>query len=194
MTVGNVMALRESGALRFLAWSTVAQAGWIVLPFTTASTDSARRSAQYLAVYVLATVVVFAVVTAIAHAEGRQHVTRLSSYGGLLRRHPFLGGSLVLALLTYAGLPPAIAGLSAKIVALQPIATNRLWLLAVLAAVNAMLGVAAYLRWIRIMLGASIDTEDPDRIHSVHTAVVVVSVLALIAVSVLPQTVFGLFA
>lgn len=194
MTVGNVMALRESGALRFLAWSTVAQAGWIVLPFTTASTDSARRSAQYLAVYVLATVVVFAVVTAIAHAEGRQHVTRLSSYGGLLRRHPFLGGSLILALLTYAGLPPAIAGLSAKIVALQPIATNRLWLLAVLAAVNAMLGVAAYLRWIRIMLGASIDTEDPDRIHSVHTAVVVVSVLALIAVSVLPQTVFGLFA
>lgn len=194
MTVGNVMALREDGALRFLAWSTVAQAGWIVLPFTTASTDSARRSAQYLAVYVLATVVAFAVVTAIAHAEGRQHITRLASYGGLLRRHPFLGGSLVLALLTFAGLPPAIAGLSAKIVALQPIASDRLWLLAVLAAVNAMLGVAAYLRWIRIMLGASIETQDPDPVHPVHTVVVAVSVLALIAASVAPQAVFGLFA
>lgn len=194
MTVGNVMALRESGALRFLGWSTVAQAGWIVLPFTTASDDSGRRSAQYLAVYVLATVLAFAVITAIAHAEGRQHVTRIASYGGLLRRHPFLGGGLLLALLTFAGLPPAVAGLAAKIVALQPIAADRLWVIAVLAAVNAMLGVAAYLRWIRIMLGASVEPEDPDPVHPVHAAVVAVSALTLVAVSVVPQVVFGLFA
>lgn len=193
MTVGNVMALRERGALRFLGWSTVAQAGWIVLPFTAAVPDSGRRSAQYLVVYVLATIVAFAVITAIAHAEGRQHVTRLASYGGLLRRHPFLGAALVLALLTFAGLPPAVAGLTAKVVALQPITTGHLWVIAVLAAINAMLGVAAYLRWIRIMLGASIDPEEPDPVHPVHTAVVALSAIALVAVSVVPQAAFGLF-
>ena len=193
MTVGNVMALREPGALRFLGWSTVAQAGWIVLPFTTATADSGRRSAQYLAVYVLATIAAFSVITALAHAEGRQHVTRLASYGGVLRRHPLLGGALLLALLTYAGLPPAIAGLTAKVVALQPITTGHLWLLAVIAAANAMLGVAAYLRWVRIMLGASIDPDDPDPVHPVHTAVVALSTLALIVCSVVPQAALGLF-
>ena len=193
MTVGNLMALRERGSLRFLGWSTVAQAGWIVLPFTTASADSGRRSAQYLAVYILATIVAFSVITALAHAEGRQHVTRLASYGGLLRRHPFLGGALVLSLLTFAGLPPAIAGLAAKIVALQPITTGHLWVLAVLAAANAMLGVAVYLRWIRIMLGASQVPDEPDRVHPVHTLVVSLSVLALLVCSVLPQTALGLF-
>ncbi|MBO1756407.1 NADH-quinone oxidoreductase subunit N [Allobranchiibius sp. CTAmp26] len=193
MTVGNLMALRERGALRFLGWSTVAQAGWIVLPFTTATADSGRRSAQYLAVYILATIVAFSVITALAHAEGRQHVTRIASYGGVLRRHPFLGGALLLALLTYAGLPPAIAGLTAKVVALEPITAGHLWLLAVIAAANAMLGVAAYLRWVRIMLGASMDPEESDRVHPVHTAVVAVSAVALIVCSVVPQAALGLF-
>ena len=194
MTVGNVMALRENAALRFLGWSTVAQAGWIVLPFTVTDAGGGRRSAQYLGVYVLATLLAFAVITTLAHAEGRQHVTRLASYGGLLRRHPFLGLALVLALLTFAGLPPAVAGLTAKVVALQPITADHLWVLAVLAAVNAMLGVAAYLRWIRIMLGASVVPDDPDRPHPVHTAVVALLTLALVVASVVPQTVFGLFA
>ncbi|MEO8748952.1 MAG: proton-conducting transporter membrane subunit [Allobranchiibius sp.] len=211
MTVGNIMALRERNALRFLGWSTVAQSGWIVLPFTTVSTDSGRRSAQYLAIYVLASLVAFAVVTAIAHAQGRQHVTRITSYAGLLRRRPFLGGALALALLTFAGLPPAIAGLAAKVVALQSIIGDRLWVLAVLAALNAMLGVAVYLRWIAIMLAPvrQADAAEPgmsgehdhelagapdmDPVHPAHIGVVVVSTVALVVCSVLPQAAFALF-
>lgn len=206
MTAGNVMALRERGALQFLGWSTVAQAGWVVLPFTTVSSDSGRRSAQYLAVYVLASLVAFAAITAIAHAQGRQHAINLTSYAGLLRRRPFLGGALSLALLTFAGLPPAIAGLAAKVVTLEPITDNRLWVLAVVAAFNAMLGVAVYLRWIAIMLAPTkqrggLDPEgldlagdlEMDAVHPVHLGVLAVSTLALVACSVLPQAVFGLF-
>lgn len=206
MTVGNVMALRERGALQFLGWSTVAQAGWIVLPFTTVSSDSGRRGAQYLAVYVLASLVAFAAITAIAHAQGRQHVTQLTSYAGLLRRRPLLGGALSLALLTFAGLPPAIAGLAAKVVSLEPITQHRLWVLAVIAAFNAMLGVAVYLRWIAIMLTpskarADADGNGPDlaghlemdAVHPVHLVVLGASTIALVACSVLPQAVFGLF-
>lgn len=206
MTVGNVMALRERGALQFMGWSTVAQAGWIVLPFTTVSGDSGRRGAQYLVVFVLASLVAFAAITAVAHAQGRQHITALSSYAGLLRRRPFLGGALSLALLTFAGLPPAIAGLAAKVVTLEPITDQRLWVLAVIAAGNAMLGVAVYLRWIAIMLtradqgsgGDEVERElaadlAMDSVHPVHLAVLGVSTFALIACSVLPQAAFGLF-
>ena len=79
-----------------------------------------------------------------------------SSYGsgrGLLREHPLLACGLGLALLSLAGLPPGVLGLVAKVVALRPVVADGLWLLAVVAVGNAVLGIAVYLRWLRLLLG-----------------------------------------
>ncbi|TWP37334.1 NADH-quinone oxidoreductase subunit N [Leekyejoonella antrihumi] len=187
MTLGNVMALREQSTLRFLAWSTVAQAGWVVLPLATVSSTSLRSAAGYLVVYSLATLVAFAVVTAIAHADGRGAATRLRSFGGLLRRRPVLGAALGLALLVLAGLPPGVVGLVAKVLALSPVAGNRLWVLAVVAALNAMLGVAVYLRWLRIILGERQEPVARGRIHPVHTGLVLAGLAGLVVTSFAPQ-------
>ena len=62
MLLGNVMALRQDDATRLLAWSTVAQAGWVVLPVAALTRDGIRASAAYVLVYAVATLVAFAAV------------------------------------------------------------------------------------------------------------------------------------
>ncbi len=151
MTLGNVMALRESHLVRLLAWSAVAQAGWVLLPLASASARSVRAAAGYLTVYLVATLLAFAVVLVIATA-GRRLSPTLEDHRGLARRHPLLAAALGLALLTLAGLPPAVVGLVAKVVALRPVAGEGTWWLAVAAAVNVALGIAVYLRWLAALI------------------------------------------
>ena len=62
MTLGNLMALRAGRPVRLLAWSTVAQAGWVVLPLLRSTSLGGRASAGYLLAYVVATLVAFTVV------------------------------------------------------------------------------------------------------------------------------------
>jgi len=148
MTLGNVMALRQADVVRLLAWSTVAQAGWVVLPLVSISALGVTASATYLLTYVVATLVAFAVVAVTLRDEpgrGRQ----LTAYDGLWRRNPWRAGALALALTSLAGLPPGVIGLVGKITALRPVVAQGWVWLAVIAAVNAVIGVAVYLRWLR---------------------------------------------
>ena len=62
MTLGNLMALRQNDVVRLLAWSTVAQAGWVVVPLLSVSSFGARAAAGYLLTYVVATLVAFTAV------------------------------------------------------------------------------------------------------------------------------------
>ena len=196
MTLGNVMALRQDGVVRLLAWSTVAQAGWVVLPLATVSSAAVFASGAYLLAYVLATLLAFAVVAALVQTRGAARARDLTAYRGLLRDHPALACALGLALLSLAGLPPGILGLVAKVAALRPVVASDLWLLAVIAAVNAVLGVAVYLRWLRAIL-ASPDADAPvaahaARAHPATLAAVGVAAAALVVTTVDPQLVLGL--
>jgi NADH-quinone oxidoreductase subunit N len=209
MTLGNIMALRQVGVVRLLAWSTVAQAGWVVLPLATVSTAAVHASGAYLLAYAVATLLAFAVVAALVQTRGAARARDLTEYRGLLRDNPFLAGALALALLSLAGLPPGILGVVAKVVALRPVVGGELWLLAVVAAVNAVLGVAVYLRWLRAVL-ASPDARAQAPVHQVpdgaapvvaravraHPATLVAvgfAAVALVLTSLSPQLILGLF-
>ncbi|NHN55234.1 hypothetical protein G9U51_05465 [Calidifontibacter sp. DB0510] len=190
MTLGNLMALREQRTLRFLAWSTIAQAGWVVLPLSTVDRPGLPASVAYLVVYAVATLVVFAVVTLVAHADGRDAATDLSAYRGILRTRPVAGLALALALLVLAGLPPGVVGLVAKVAAIVPVVHQHAWWLAIGAALNAMLGVAVYLRWLWLLWQPA-GAAQRDPAHPVHRVVVALGLLALVVTSVLPGTVLA---
>ncbi|GAA5021345.1 hypothetical protein GCM10023258_10650 [Terrabacter aeriphilus] len=153
MTLGNVMALRQHDVVRLLAWSTVAQAGWVVLPLVSISTLGVTASATYLLTYVVATLVAFGAV-AVTVGERPRDGRRLTAYDGLWQRAPWRAGALVLALTSLAGLPPGVIGLVGKVTALRPVVAQGWVWLAVIAAVNAVLGVAVYLRWVRGIITA----------------------------------------
>jgi NADH-quinone oxidoreductase subunit N len=159
MTLGNVMALRQDDVVRLLAWSTVAQAGWVVLPLVSISALGVGASATYLLTYVVATLVAFAVV-AVTVRERSGGGRSIAAYEGLWQRSPWRAGALALALTSLAGLPPGVIGLVGKITALRPVVAEGWVWLAVVAAVNAVIGVAVYLRWLRAVITAPAAAAD----------------------------------
>jgi NADH-quinone oxidoreductase subunit N len=160
MTLGNIMALRQDDVVRLLAWSTVAQAGWVVLPLVSVSSLGVESAATYLLTYVVATLVAFAVV-ALTVRERPGSGRTLAAYEGLWHRRPLRAGALAVALTSLAGLPPGVIGLVGKVVALRPVIVEGWVWLAVIAAANAVLGVAVYLRWLRPVVTSTEATDHP---------------------------------
>ncbi len=204
MTLGNVVALGQDDPVRLLAWSTVAQAGWVLLPLASLTAGGVAAGAGYAVVYALGTLVVFAVVATV-HARrpdrpenpGRPGPVgprgrSLAAYRGLARTDPLLAGALMLGLLTLAGLPPGVLGLLAKVFALRPVVDAGLWWLVVVAVGNAVLGIAVYARWVAVLVaprGDRLPVGPP--VAGVRVAVVAGSAV-LAVTSVAPQLVLGL--
>jgi NADH-quinone oxidoreductase subunit N len=210
MTVGNLVALRQTRAVRLLAWSTVAQAGWVVLPLagllrrTTgrlgvgqgdvlgAAHDAVAASVGYLAAYTAAGLAVFAVVAVFArhHHDGERHT--LEDYRGLGRREPVAAAVLAFGLACLAGLPPGIVGVVAKVIALRPVVDAGWWLLAFVAAANIALAVAYYLRWAALLVAAP-DGEVPTwRLRPAEGLAVGAGAAACVALSIAPQVIASL--
>ena len=192
MLLGAVVALRQIDPVRLLAWSAIGQAGWVVLPLAAVSDAGADAAAGYLTAYVIATTVAFVVVHKVhgpVAAGAPERSRQLLHLGGLARHHVWLGGILILALLSLAGLPPGILGLVAKIVVLQPLVAAGLWPFAVVAVVGAVLGVAVYLRWIAIVLGAGRSERPLARLVGSTTGLVLAGAVLIVA-SVVPALVF----
>ena len=196
MTVGNVLALVQDDPVRLLAWSTVAQAGWVILPLATLVPAGLAASGGYLLAYVIATLVAFTVVVLVSGGAGGGTAGRsLTAYRGLLRTRPALGALLGLALVSLAGLPPGVLGLVAKVVALRPVVAEGLWVLALVAVVNAVIGVAVYLRWFGVMFQEPATAPGPARPGARGPlAALALTGTALVLTSLAPQLLLGLVA
>lgn len=194
MTLGNLVALRAEDPLRLLAWSTIAQAGWVLAPLAMLTSISVAAATGYLLVYAVGSLAVFAVAAAVhSGAEGAGE-RRLTAYAGLARRAPLLALVLGLGLLTLAGLPPAVVGVLAKVVALGPVVDAGLWWLVGAMIVNIVLGIAVYLRWLLIVIRPA----DPEagltrlRLDPGLRVAIALAGLAVVLLSVAPGLVFGL--
>ncbi len=204
MMLGNLMALRQDDAVRLLAWSTVAQAGWVVLPLAALTTAGHRAAAAYVLTYASATIVAFAAVSWVMSLRGSSTAApgpgviapgrRLTAYAGLLRANPAVGVPLGLALLVLAGLPPGVIGLLAKVVAMRPVVTAQLWPLAVVAVVAAVLGIAVYVRWVAVLFADRPEGEGVarSRLAGGTATVLGVGTVVLVLMSLLPQLLLGL--
>ncbi|NYF97727.1 proton-conducting transporter membrane subunit [Janibacter cremeus] len=184
MLVGAVLALRASDPLRLIAWSAVTQGGWVVAPLAAGDTDAAIG---YLAVYIVAVTTVLAVVADLSPRGGRT----LLQDRGLARRRPVHATLLGMGLLTLAGLPPGVAGLLAKFVALRPLADAGLWWIALPAVVAAALGFVVYLRWLALVLLPEDVPREPETVTRTGTVVAVVAGLVLLTATVLPVLLLG---
>ncbi|MDR7087838.1 NADH-quinone oxidoreductase subunit N [Aeromicrobium panaciterrae] len=186
MTIGNLGALRRTNAIGMLAWSSVAQAGFLLAPAAVGvGTDAAI---QYLAVYVLTNLVAFAALAVVLRLRGSTDYDELR---GLARTDPPTGIPLALAALTLAGFPPAIIGLVAKYVVIQPvIEAGETWL-AVVMAINVMLGLAYYLRFVAVLFdkpeGETYVSPSPPFSVRVAKSVVILGALGIVALSVWPD-------
>ncbi|MEV6792705.1 NADH-quinone oxidoreductase subunit N [Streptomyces sp. NPDC051320] len=159
MTVGNVAALRQSAtrahsAVRLLAWSSVAQAGYLLVPIAAAaytSNDEIGSTVAYALMYAVVNLGAFGVAALVARTRPGN---RLTDYRGLHATRPLAALAMAFFLLCLAGLPPGIIGLFAKVVVFQSAVDAGLGWLAVVMAVNVVIALYYYLKWTAILFRA----------------------------------------
>jgi NADH-quinone oxidoreductase subunit N len=159
MTVGNLVALRQTRMVRLLAWSSVAQAGYIIAPLAVGS-RGVPAAAAYAVLYVLLEFVAFGTIVALrpAGADGGE----IASYRGAARRSPWLGAALVLAFAGLAGLPPGLAGLFAKVTIVDALIHTGWGWLAGVVALNAVIALAYYVRAAAILYAGPVGIAVAD--------------------------------
>jgi len=155
MTVGNVVALRQTNIVRLLAYSSVSQGGFILMPLAFVGTGDVAESAMkgvvvYLLVYAFTNLGAFAVVIAVAR---KTRSGKISSFGGLFSYAPGLTVLMTIFLASLAGVPP-LGGWIAKFNVFRAVidAENGwAYTLAVIGAVNTAIAAAYYIRLMREM-------------------------------------------
>ncbi|MEV8637360.1 NADH-quinone oxidoreductase subunit N [Streptosporangium sp. NPDC051023] len=199
MTVGNLLALRQRHAVRLLAWSSVAQSGYILAPLGVHDDEATSASIAYLVFYAAMNLGAFAVVMLVSRRHPRNE---LDDYRGLAFRSPAAGLALVFFLICLAGLPPGLAGMFAKIVVFRELVGGGGTWLAVVMAVNTVIGLYYYVAWAARILTpvpviAESEAEGPSAGGSrtgwvpVGIAVALAGAVALVF-SVAPQVVLDL--
>ena len=111
ITVGNLMAIRQNELKRFMAFSSISQAGYIMLAVVGNSAASLTALTFYVLVYVAANMAVFTVISAVEENNGGK--TQMTAYNGLYQTNPKLALLMMLALFSLAGIPP-FAGMFSK--------------------------------------------------------------------------------
>jgi NADH-quinone oxidoreductase subunit N len=166
MLIGNVIALAQTNMVRLLAYSSVAQAGYMLVPFAVGSSSPDARSQAfqavliYLLIYAVTNLGAFAVVTLVSQ---RQPSNLIADYAGLGRRSPALATAMSIFLLSLAGLPP-LAGWYAKFVVFRAAINGNhasVFVLAVFMGVMTVVALFYYASIARSMWVASPPEEAP---------------------------------
>ncbi|HYL03124.1 MAG TPA: NADH-quinone oxidoreductase subunit NuoN [Steroidobacteraceae bacterium] len=148
LIVGNVVAIVQSNLKRMLAYSTIANVGFIVLGFVAGTPGGYAAALYYTLVYVLVALGSFGVIL-LASSRGFE-ADRLDDYKGLYRRDPLLAAAMMVLMFSTAGVPPFV-GFWAKLRIFQALwETGHLWLV-VIAAAMSVVGAFYYLRVIKLM-------------------------------------------
>jgi len=152
MTIGNVIALRQTNIVRMLAYSSVSQGGFILMPLAFISDGAAESALRavviYLLIYAFSNLGAFAVIISVARRTGSGEIT---SFGGLMSYAPALGVLMTIFMASLAGIPPLgiwIAKLQ-SFRALIDAGTDAAYVLAVIAAVNTVIAAGYYMRVLR---------------------------------------------
>lgn len=149
ITIGNLMALLQQDMKRFMAFSSVSQAGYILLGVLAGSAQGMASLLFYLTIYIVANIGVFAVIGSIEQATDRQALTR-DNYRGLYKTNPRLTFLMTLCLFSLAGIPP-FAGFFSKFFIFSAAFHSGWWITVFIALVNTVISLYYYLLVVKAM-------------------------------------------
>ncbi|MCS7039461.1 MAG: proton-conducting transporter membrane subunit, partial [Anaerolineae bacterium] len=181
MTLGNLVALKQTSVKRMLAYSSIAQAGYIVMGLAAINTsvpfDGVSGLLIYMFAYLFTNVGAFLVVAAIEKQTG---AVDYPAFGGLIRRAPGLALMMTIFMLSLAGIPPT-GGFLGKFFVFGAAINQQLLVLAAVAAVNAVIAAFYYLNVVRYMF--FVEAGDAGRVQvspGLQTVLVVSTVMVLL--------------
>ncbi|MBV8726900.1 MAG: NADH-quinone oxidoreductase subunit N [Candidatus Eremiobacteraeota bacterium] len=181
MLVGNLAALAQSDIKRLLAYSGIAQIGYIVAAFAGSTPLGLRYAIFYLAAYLFMNLGAFAVVTLLSTQD--EEGSRIAAYHGLAHRRPILAAMMTFFLLSLAGFPPT-AGFIGKILILSSLVSARYAWLAGLLILGTAISLYVYFKLIRLMY----ERQEPKLIVGVNSR----APLAWLSVAVCAVATLGL--
>lgn len=147
MIVGNLFAVRQQNIKRFLAFSSIAQVGFILVGISGNSPDAVASVVYFILIYVFSNLAAFGVAAAISSQTGKE---KIDEYKGLYQTNPLLCWVLAFSLFSLAGIPPT-AGFFGKLFLLTAGAAKANYLFILIAALNMIISLYYYLRVIRSM-------------------------------------------
>jgi NADH-quinone oxidoreductase subunit N len=147
MTIGNLFAIRQKNLKRFLAFSSISQAGYILLGIIGGNQLGMASVIYYILVYIFSNLGAFGVVIAISNATGKENI---DDYDGLYQTNPKLSLIMTLALFSLAGIPP-VAGFFGKFFLFTAAAQKGFFLLVFIAVLNTIISLFYYLLVVKAM-------------------------------------------
>lgn len=150
ITIGNLFAMRQKNMKRFMAFSSVSQAGYIMLGVMAADQLGLASMMFYIFVYVVSNLGAFAVISSI---EDRTGLISMDDYKGLHKSNPYMAVAMTLAMFSLAGIPP-FAGFFSKILIFTSVTGSNsmaLYMLVLIALINTIISLYYYLLVVKAM-------------------------------------------
>lgn len=189
ITVANLIAIRQSDLKRFMAYSSISQAGYIMLAVLAGTTQGMASLVYYVIIYIVANLAVFGVINLIEqHTDGK---VERDDYNGLYKTNPKLSLIMTLALFSLAGIPP-FAGFFSKFFVFAAAAREGHWIVTFLALINTVISLYYYLLVVRAMYIDPSDNPAPTfrtgRLGQLTLVVCLIAIVALGLVSPIYET------
>jgi proton-translocating NADH-quinone oxidoreductase, chain N len=182
IVIGNLVALPQTNVKRLLAYSSIAQAGYILVGLAAANTYGIKGLLFYAMLYVFSNVGAFTVTTMV---ETESRSTDLAAFNGLGRRSPMLAAAMTVCLLSLAGIPP-LAGFAGKFYLFSgAIQAGYLWL-AFLGLLMSMVSVYYYLNVAKAMYIGPNDTEKAIAVPAAGRLALWICLLGTIFIGIYP--------
>jgi NADH-quinone oxidoreductase subunit N len=188
MTVGNLTALWQDNIKRMLAYSSIAQAGYILIGVVAASPRGLAAVLVYLAAYAFTNLGAFAAVVAFSNQTNSDAI---EDYAGLSTRAPVMALVMIICLLSLAGIPPT-AGFIGKLWLFSAAIEQGLIWLAVVGVINGVISLAYYWRVMRAMYFAPAQSDEPVALSPALTVALAVTLIGVLFVGVFPSSLLSL--
>jgi NADH-quinone oxidoreductase subunit N len=187
MTLGNVVAIVQTDIKRMMAYSSIAQAGYILVGFAALAYKPSSQSGNagmlvFLAVYVITNIGAFAGIIALANATGGE---RVRDFDGLIRRSPALAFGMSLCLLSLAGIPPLAGALSKIVIFITAWQQGGLlpWVV-IIALINSVISIAYYVGVVYRIFVVAPPREDRLVVSPAISMALTVSVIGILAMTI----------
>ncbi len=147
ITIGNLFAIRQKNLKRFLAFSSISQAGYIMLGVIAGTTQGVTALVYYVLVYIFSNLAAFGVISSIERSSGK---VGMDDYNGLYKTNPKLSVVMMLAMFSLAGIPP-FAGFFSKFFIFASAINTGFYVLVLIALLNTIISLYYYLLVVKAM-------------------------------------------
>ena len=190
MVIGNVLALQQDNVKRILAYSSIAQFGYLLVALVAAGDRATEAAGIFLLTYVVTTIGVFGVIALVSSPMKDRDVEHIEQFRGLFWKRPYLSSIMVAMLLSLAGIP-LTAGFIGKFYVIALGVEERLWWLLAAVIAGSAIGLYYYLR-VLIMMFQPIPTRDRvseplNWIQNAGGAMLVAAMVVMLTIGVYPE-------